>query len=102
MWRPARFTNDSAQFDKISSKGRENVIEAYHHIERLLSRVTWSANNAYSCVDPYLLVFYLWGKATGFDMQTEYPSWSAHAARVLAREAVQRAIEQEGLTLLPA
>lgn len=102
MWRPARFTNDNAQFDKISAKGRENVIEAYHHIERLLGRVTWSVNNSYSCVDPYLLVFYLWGKATGFDMQTEYPSWLAHAARVLAREAVQRAIEQEGLILLPA
>lgn len=99
LWRPARFINDSAQFENISTKGRENIVEAYRQIERLLSGKSWSVENDYSCVDPYLLVFYSWGAATGLAMQTEYPAWSAHAARVLARDAVRRAIEQEGLTL---
>ncbi|MBS7703699.1 glutathione S-transferase family protein [Chelatococcus asaccharovorans] len=99
LWRPERFTDDRTQFENIIAKGRENIIAAYRHIEKILSGRQWSVGDGYSCVDPFLLVFYLWGNAVGFAMQTEYPAWSAHAARVLARDAVQRAIAQEGLTL---
>lgn len=102
LWRPERFTNDSTQFENIIAKGRENITDAYRHIEKLLTRRSWSVGDTYSCVDPFLLVFYLWGNAVGFSMQTEYPAWSAHAARILVRDAVRRAIEQEGLTLPPA
>jgi glutathione S-transferase len=97
QWRPQQFINDRAQFALVSAKGRENIIESYRYIEKLLGGQTWSVGNSYSCVDPYLLVFYFWGRAIGLNMKKEYPSWSAHAARVLARDAVQRAIKQEGL-----
>lgn len=97
LWRPQQFINDSAQYERISAKGRENIIDSYRHIEKLLGGRTWGVGNRYSCVDPYLLVFYLWGNAIGLNMTAEYPSWSAHAARVLVRDAVQRAIKQEGL-----
>lgn len=99
LWRPQRFIDDGAQYGRISAKGKENIIDSYRHIETLLSDRTWSVGGSYSCVDPYLLVFYLWGNAIGLNMAVEYPSWSAHAARVLAREPVQRAIKQEGLLL---
>lgn len=99
LWRPERFTDDRTQFENIVAKGRENITAAYHQIEKNLTDREWSVGNRYSCVDPFLLVFYLWGNAIGFAMQTDYPAWSAHAARVLARDAVQRAIAQEGLTL---
>ena len=97
LWRPQRFINDSAQYEQISAKGRENIIDSYRHIEKLLRGRTWSVGNSYSCVDPYLLVFYLWGNAIGLNMGNDYPSWSAHAQQVLSRDAVQRAIKQEGL-----
>ena len=99
LWRPARFTNDRAQFESIIAKGGENITDAYRHIEKRLIGRLWSVGDTYSCVDPFLLVFFLWGNAAGFAMQTEYPAWSAHAARILARDAVRRAIEQEGLAL---
>lgn len=97
LWRPQRFINDGAQHERISAKGRENIIDSYRHVEKLLTRRTWGVGERYTCVDPYLLVFYLWGSAIGLNMGKECPSWSAHAARVLERDAVQRAIEQEGL-----
>lgn len=99
LWRPQQFIDDHAQFAPVSAKGRENVVDAYRYIEKLLGGRTWSVGNSYSCVDPYLLVFYFWGRAIGLNMKNEYPSWSAHAARVLARDAVQRAIKQEGLAV---
>jgi glutathione S-transferase len=98
LWRPERFTNDSAQFEDIVGKGSENIADAYRHIEKILTGRVWSVGESYSCADPFLLVFYLWGSAIGFAMQDDYPGWSAHAARVLSRDAVRRAMEQEGLT----
>ncbi|MFK0208980.1 glutathione S-transferase family protein [Agrobacterium sp. NPDC090283] len=98
FWRPERFTNDSSQFESIVAKGKENIISAYRHIENGLTGKMWSVGGDYSCVDPFLLVFYLWGSAVGFNMQIDYPEWSLHAERVLSREAVRRAIEQEGLS----
>jgi len=83
----------------ISVKGRENIIDAYRHIETLLNGRTWSVGSSYSCIDPYLLVLYLWGKVIGLNMKKVYSSWSSHAAQVLARNAVQRAIKQEGLSV---
>lgn len=97
LWRPERFINDRTQYEAISAKGRENIVDSYRYIESLLGGRTWVVGNSYSCVDPYMLVFYLWGISIGFNMRKEYPSWSALSARVLAREAVQRAIKQEGL-----
>jgi glutathione S-transferase len=99
LWRPERFINDRQQHEQISAKGKENIIDSYRHIEKLLSGRAWGVGNSYSCVDPYLLVFYFWGVSIGLNMAREYPSWSAHAARTLSRGAVQRAIKQEGLPI---
>lgn len=99
LWRPARFIRDSAHFEAISTKGRENIADAYRHIETQFAGRTWAVGNAYSCVDPFLLVFFLWGVASGFAMQTDYPAWSEAMGRVLSREAVQRTLKQEGIVL---
>lgn len=101
LWRPARFIHDSAHFNAISAKGRENIADAYRHIESLMTGRTWAVGDAYSCVDPFLLVFFLWGMASGFAMQNDFPAWSDVMARVLSREAVQRALKQENI-LLPS
>jgi glutathione S-transferase len=54
---------------------------------------------AYTAVDPYLLVFFRWGNRIGIDMRGGYPQWTAHAERVLQRPAVQRVIKQEGINI---
>ena len=98
MWRPERFTDDDGQFEDIVAKGEANLADAHRLIETRLTGRVWSVGDAYSCVDPFLLVFHLWGRSVGFSLQTDFPAWSAHAERVLARDAVRRAMEQEGLT----
>jgi glutathione S-transferase len=35
----------------------------------------------------------------GFDMENDFPHWTAHARRLAARPAVQRAFASEGLKL---
>ena len=55
----------------------------------------------YSVADPYLLVYWIWGRgpALAFDMAQDFPHWTAHARRLAARPAVLRAFASEGLAL---
>ena len=55
----------------------------------------------YSVADPYVLVFWTWGRGPvlGFDMARDFPIWTAHARRMAARLAVRRAFEREALEL---
>ena len=53
----------------------------------------------YSIVDPFLLVLYRWGNRIGLDMRAGYPAWAGHAERLLDRQAVQRVLRREGITI---
>jgi glutathione S-transferase len=52
----------------------------------------------FSVVDAYVLVFRRWGARIGHDMHL-YPHVLAHAERVAARPAAQRAIAREGIRI---
>ncbi len=98
LWRPHRFVDDPALHEAVSAKGRSNIEAAYDHIERILSDGRdWAVPSAYSVVDPYLLVFWLWGARAGFDMQARWPHWARLMEKVKARPAVTRALQIEGL-----
>ena len=99
LWRPQRFVADQALHPAVQSKGRENLQDSFTYIERRLAGRHWAVGNAYTAVDPYLLVFYRWGNRIGFDMRTAYPQWTAHAERVCARPAVERALQQQGIVV---
>ncbi|KAF1047528.1 glutathione S-transferase family protein [Xylophilus sp.] len=98
LWRPARFTADAALHPAIVEHGRANVRAGNAAIERILADGrAWAVPGGYGIVDPYLLVFWRWAGRIGEDLSA-LPAWSAHARRVLARPAVQRALVQEGIT----
>ena len=61
----------------------------------------WAIGERYSVADPLMLVYWTWGRGPvlGFDMEREFPRWTAHARRLATRPAVQRAFASEGLTL---
>jgi glutathione S-transferase len=99
IWRPQRFVSDTALIDRVTTKGKENALEAFAMIEAKLRDRHWAVADAYSCVDPFLLVFYRWGNRIGLDMRDRYPGWTAHAEAVCARPAVQAALSQEGITV---
>lgn len=98
LWRPQRFASDPALHGAVTAKGSDNIRACYDHIERILSDGRdWAVPGQYTVVDPYLLVFWMWGKSIGFDMGEGWPRWSGLMGTVLKRPAVQRALQQEKL-----
>lgn len=96
-WRPHRFVTRQELFDDVHAKADQNLREGFAYIEQCLADRRWALGDDYSLVDPYLFVFYNWTKSIGVDAHAAYPCWHAHASRMLAREAVSRALKQEGL-----
>jgi glutathione S-transferase len=97
IWRPHRFIADLQYHEALAEAGRNALLDQFAYIEALLSDGrTWAVADAYSIVDPYLLVFWRWGARIGLDM-SPYPAWNALMAKVLARPAVQRVMAATGI-----
>jgi glutathione S-transferase len=100
IWRAQRFSGDEADFEAIGARGKENLLEQYAYIERVLDDGRdWSIPQGYSVVDPYLLVFFQWGQRTGLPMRSDYPAWSRLTDRLLQRAAVRLVLEKEGVVI---
>ncbi|MGQ4274039.1 glutathione S-transferase family protein [Terrihabitans sp. B22-R8] len=98
LWRPHRFVPNVALHDAVRTKGLDSIRIAHDHIDRILSDGRdWAVPGRYSIVDAYLVVFWLWGRRIGLDMDEGWPNWARLMTGVLARPAVQRALRQEGL-----
>jgi glutathione S-transferase len=96
IWRPLRFVNDEMDARAVTTKGEQCVREQYAYIEALIADGRhWAVPSGYSIVEPYLFVFFRWGRRIGIDMASLCPAWTQLTARVLARPAVRRAMEQE-------
>lgn len=99
LWRAHRFVDDPALHPAGVEKGRSNIRNCYDHIEKILSDGRdWAVPGQFTVVDPYLLVFWLWGKSIGLEMKKDWPHWTRLMGKVLERPAVQQALRQEGLT----
>lgn len=96
LWRTQRFAENTAYHGEMQDKALKNVEECNDYIEASLAGKAWALGERYSLVDPFLLVFYIWGAFIGMDMR-KYAAWSEHTRRILQRRAVQRAYAQEGL-----
>ncbi|MGY2047532.1 glutathione S-transferase family protein [Methylobacterium sp. JK268] len=99
--RAERYASDEAALADVQARGRESCFDLWTMIEVGVSRGGWALGERYSVVDPYLLVFWHWGRgpALGYEMDRLFPYWTAHARRMAGREAVRRAFAREGLSL---
>ena len=52
----------------------------------------------YSVLDPYAFIFYVWGFRREFPVQ-ELKHFTAFKERMLQRTAVQKALDDEGISL---
>jgi glutathione S-transferase len=86
---------------RMSPTGRKTCRVLWETVEKRLGQGPWAIGERYSVADPYLLVYWLWGRSPllGYDMAHDFPHWTAHARRLARRSAVQRAFASEGLTL---
>ena len=98
LWQPHRFVTDPALHEAVKSKGLENIRTAYDHIDHILAGGReWAVPGQYTVVDAYLLVFWLWGRRIGLDMDTRWPNWARLMNKALERQAMKRALTPEGL-----
>lgn len=100
VMRPERLCATSA-VESVRTQGRTDFHEALRDLDRRLDGHTWALGERYSVADPYLMIFYLWGRFIGLPVG-ELPAYTAHFGRVTARPAVQRAITAEELPLVRA
>lgn len=99
--RPERYTTDEDAFAAIRARAAETCGDLFTMTEVRLSNGGWALGARYSVIDPYLLLFWTWGRgpALGFDMAGRFPHWTAHARAMAQRQAVQTVFAREGLAL---
>lgn len=101
--RPERYATSEAAKAEVVEKGRASAREIWEQVEKKLAALStpWLAGERYSVADPYLLVFWTWGRGPtlGYDMARDFPAWTAHARRLGERPAVRRTLEREGIAL---
>ncbi len=104
MWRAHRFTTDENGLEAVRNRGRENVLECFAYIERLLADGrSWAIPEGYTIVDAYLLVFYYWGRCRiRLEMERLCPAWTRLSEVVADRPAVRRALKIERITIFEA
>ena len=101
--RAERYATGDDALANVQAQGRVAARAAWEAVEqRFSSRPepgAWAVGDAYSVVDSYLLVFWLWGRGAvlGYDMARDFPHWTDHARRMGARPAVRRALAREGM-----
>lgn len=94
LFRPANFASDEAGHEAAKARGRELVEKGYAIVDKMLAGKEWVAGS-YSIADSALFYVEHWG-ARQMGMQLP-PNLAAHFDRMLARPAVQRTLQQEGL-----
>lgn len=68
VWRADFFSDDPSTHPAIVSKGHEHLAHAHASIEQRLQGHDYAVGDAYSIVDPYLLVYFRWGNRMRLDM----------------------------------
>lgn len=99
-WRAHRFLEDEKLYPPPAAEGsqeRPGVLRLYR--EPAHGQALGRDPGLLRAVDAYLAVLYRWGNCIGLPMGADYPEWTAHARRLMERPALQRALEQEGVTL---
>lgn len=95
QFRPANFSANEAEHEAVKAQGREMAAKGFGIMDKALAGKDWVAGE-YSLADSALFYVAFWGrKNMGLELP---PNVAAHLDRMLARPAVQRMIEQEGLT----
>lgn len=62
LWRPERFPPPDADPAPLQASGTANIARWYEEIEERIGGGPWVLGDGYSVVDPYLAVFWRWGK----------------------------------------
>jgi glutathione S-transferase len=94
LFRASNYTPNPADEDKVKERGKEIVEKGFAVIDKALAGKDYVAGS-FSIADSALFYVEFWGgKRMGMKLP---PNCEAHLNRMLARPAVQRVMQQEGL-----
>jgi glutathione S-transferase len=91
--RPERYASDSSAFATLKETGLRSFHGYLKQIDGMLAGREWFSDQ-YSVLDPYGLVFYIWGVRRELPMG-ELKNYTAFKDRMLKRPAVGRVVEDE-------
>jgi glutathione S-transferase len=105
--RAERYATNEVALADVRAKGLKSTRAIWGDVEAKLAAQAasgtgpWIAGEQFTVADPYVFVFWTWGRGPhlAYDMAKDFPAWTAHARRMLARPAVQRVMAREGLPL---
>jgi glutathione S-transferase len=99
--RASRYASEPRAVEDVAATAKKTCRELWHAVDQKVGAGPWAIGERYSVADPYLMVYWNWGRgpALAFDMARDFPHWTAHARRVAQRPAVQRVFASEGLAL---
>ncbi len=94
LFRPSNYSPNEAEHDGVKARGTAMAQKGFALMDKALAGKQWLAGE-YSIADSALFYVCYWGgKRMGMTLP---PNVQAHFDRMLARPAVQRMLEQEGL-----
>ena len=94
LFRPGNFSANEAEHDAVRAKGREIIEKGFALLDKTMAGKDYVAG-PYSCADSALFYVEFWA-AERMNIPLP-PNLAAHFERMMARPAVRRVIEQEGL-----
>jgi glutathione S-transferase len=93
--RPERYATNKDAFADIQATGKKSFHGYLEQIDGMYSGREWLADK-YSVLDAYALVFYSWGFKRELPV-AQMKNYSAAKDRMLARPAVKKILETEGV-----
>ncbi len=94
IFRPANYSPNEADHGTVKAKGAEIMQKGFAVMDKALAGKQWLAGD-YSMADSALFYVCYWGAKHGG--MTLPPNVAAHFDRMMARPAVRRMLQQEGL-----
>jgi glutathione S-transferase len=95
IFRSERFAPSAADHDKVKVQGREVIDKGFAVVDQALEGKSYLGGNDLSIADAALFYVEFWGaKRLGMQLPKNV---AAHYARMMARPAVQRVMQAEGL-----
>ena len=95
LFRTERFAPSAADHDKVKAQGRENIDKGFAVVDKALEGKNYLGGDDLSIADAALFYVEFWGaKRVGLQLPK---NCAAHFERMMARPAVQRALQQEGM-----
>ncbi|MBN8873237.1 MAG: glutathione S-transferase N-terminal domain-containing protein [Rhodospirillales bacterium] len=93
LFRPSNFSPNPADEDVVKARGKELAEKGFATLDKALAGKEYAAG-PFSIADSAIFYVEFWATRIGVPLP---PNCAAHLERMLARPAVQRVLQQEGL-----